>query len=81
MTTYAEAMAKGILSLCQLKGITVNKLAMLSGLNQSTVDNVINCRTKSAGIRTLHKIAQGLGIPISEMLDFPEINEIPFDDE
>lgn len=79
--TYSEAITKRILSLCSERKITVNKLATLSGMKQSTLDNIIKGNTKSPGLKTLHRISQGLGITISELLDFPEINNVIFDDE
>ncbi|MCL2563205.1 MAG: helix-turn-helix domain-containing protein [Oscillospiraceae bacterium] len=60
---------------------TVNKLATQSGVTQSTLDNIIKGNTKSPGLRTLHRIAQGFGMTLSELLDFPEMNETLFDDE
>jgi len=32
-------------------------------------------------LKTLHKLAIGLEMSVSELLDFPEINETVFDDE
>ena len=79
--TYSEAIIKRILFLCQERKITANKLATLSGMKQSTLENILKGNTKSPGLRTLHRLSQGLGITISEFLDFPEINEVLFDDE
>ena len=79
--TYSAVITKRILSLCKSRGITVNKLATLSGIKQSTIDNIIRGNTKSPGLRTLHRISQGFGMTLSELLDFPEINETLFEDE
>ena len=79
--TYSKAITKRILALCAERKITVNKLATLSGMKQSTLDNIVKGNTKSPGLRTLHRISQGLGITISELLNFPEINNVIFDDE
>ena len=79
--TYSEVIAERILCLCKERNITVNKLATLSGMKQSTLDNIIRGNTKSPGLRTLHRISQGFGITLSDLLDFPEINETLFDDE
>ena len=79
--TYSEAITKRILSLCKERGITVNKLATLSGMKQSTLDNIIKGNTKSPGLRTLHRISQGFDITLSELLNFAEINEMQFEDE
>ena len=79
--TYSTVITKRILNLCKERGITVNKLATLSGMKQSTIDNIIKGNTKSPGLRTLHRISQGFGMTLSELLDFPEINETQFEDE
>ena len=79
--TYGKVITKRILDLCQERKITVNKLATLSGMKQSTIDNIIKGNTKSPGLRTLHRMAQGFDITLSEFLDFPEMNEVIFEDE
>jgi transcriptional regulator with XRE-family HTH domain len=79
--TYSIAISKRIQELCKEKGITINKLATLSGMKQSTIDNIIKGNTKSPGLRTLHRISQGFGLALSALLDFPEMNEALFEDE
>ena len=79
--TYSEIITKRILTLCQKSNITINKLATLSGMQQSTINNIIQGNTKSPGLRTLHRISQGFGMTLSELLDFPEMNETIIDDE
>lgn len=79
--TYSQAITKRILSLCEERDITVNKLATLSGIKQSTLENIVKGNTQSPGLKTLHRISLGLNITISELLDFPEINEMVFEDE
>jgi transcriptional regulator with XRE-family HTH domain len=79
--TYSEVITKRILNLCKERSITINKLATLSGMKQSTLDNIIKGNTKSPGLRTLHRISQGFEITLSELLDFPELNETLFEDE
>lgn len=79
--TYAELYALRIKQLCKSKGITINKLATLSGLKQSTIDNIIHGASKNPKIRTLHKISIAFGLTLSEFLDFKELNEFQIDDE
>ncbi|NLN81092.1 MAG: helix-turn-helix transcriptional regulator [Clostridiales bacterium] len=79
--TYSEAITKRILALCKERNITLNKLATLSGMKQSTLENIVKGNTKSPGLRTLHRISIGLGMTISELLNFPEINDAIFEDE
>jgi len=79
--TYSTIITKRILSLCKERNITINKLATLSGMKQSTIDNIVKGNTKSPGLRTLHRISQGFGITLAELLDFPELNETLFEDD
>lgn len=79
--TYAEAVAKRMNALCAEKGITLNKLSTLSGITQSTLDNIAKGSTKNPSLRTLHRIAVGLNMSVSEFLDFPEMNDSVFDNE
>lgn len=79
--TYSDVIRRRLQELIAQKGITVNKLATLSGITQSTVENVVNGKTKNPKLRTLHRLACGLNMTVSELLSFPEMNETLFDDE
>ena len=61
-----EAVRNRILELCQEKNISVNKLCNISGVTQSTVNNIISGRNRSATISTIKKLCDGLGITIEE---------------
>jgi len=58
-----------ILELCKMHGITLNKLATISGLTQSTVNNFVIGRNNSTTISTLKKICDGLEITITDFFD------------
>ena len=79
--TYSDAVIKRLTALCAERDNTVNKLATLSGITQSTVDNLMKGKTRNPKLKTLHKLAIGLDMTVSQLLDFPEMNEIAFDDE
>lgn len=79
--TYSDAIIKRLTDLCNKKNITINRLATLSGITQSTVDNLMKGKTKNPKLKTLHKLAVGLGMTVSQLLDFPEMNETAFEDE
>ena len=79
--TYSDVIINRLKSLCEQKGITVNKLATLSGIRQSTVENIMAGKTKNPKLKTLHKLAIGLNMRVTELLDFPEMDETVFDDE
>lgn len=75
-----EAIAQRILDLCKQRGISINKLASLAGLTQSTVDSILKGKSKSPRLVTLIKISDGLGITIGEFLDDPKINDADIED-
>ncbi len=62
-----EATRRRILELCATRGITVNKLATLCGITQSTLNNIVGGRNNSTTVSTVKKICDGLEITI---LDF-----------
>lgn len=78
---YGEAIAIRCNEICKEKGITLNKLATFSGLRQSTLDNIVQGNTKNPSLRTLHRIATGLNMTVSEFLDFELMNTTIFEDE
>ena len=53
----------------------------MSGVNQSTLDNIVRKITKNPSAVTLHKIAIAFNMTLAEFLDFKELNEYSFDDE
>ncbi len=79
--TYSDAIMKRLTEICQERKITINKLATLSGITQSTMRDLMIGKTKNPKLKTLHKIAVGLNMTVSELLDFKELNECVFDDE
>ena len=79
--TYSDVIRGRLQYLIDQRGITVNKLATLSGITQSTVENVIHGKTRNPKLKTLYRLACGLDMTVSELLDFPEMNETIFDDE
>ena len=66
-----EAVRLRILELCQINHLTVNKLATISGITQSTLNNIVSARNKSATISTIKKICDGLEISIIDFFNTP----------
>lgn len=68
--------------LCRQRGLSINKLAQMSGVNQSTLNNIMQGVSKNPRILTLHKIANAFNMTLAEFLDFSELNDyIPVDEE
>ena len=66
--TLQEMLKERILALCDKKGISVNKLAVISGLTQSTVDAILKNRSTNPTIRTLKKLAYGFNMNFTDFL-------------
>ena len=64
--TVGEAVRQRIIQLCQERNISINKLSGISGVTQSTVNNIVSGRNNSATISTIKKLCDGLGITIDE---------------
>ena len=67
--TAGEATRKRILQLINERGLTVNKLAMRSGITQSTLNNITSGRNHSAAVSTIQKLCDGLGISLRHFFD------------
>lgn len=78
---YSELYVKRIRGLCKQRGIAINKLATMSDVKQSTLDNIVRGLTKNPRVMTLHKIAIAFNMTLSEFLDFDELNDYSFDED
>lgn len=63
-----EAVRARILELCRERDLSINKLCLLSGVTQSTVNNIVSGRNHSATVTTIKKLCDGLGISIGDFL-------------
>lgn len=61
-----EATKERILELCQERNISINKLSTISGVTQSTVNNIVSGRNNSTTISTIKKLCDGLDISIED---------------
>lgn len=74
-----EAITARIHLLCKKKKLSVNKLAKLSNINQSTVAEIIAGRSRYPMMKTIKKLADGFGMTLSEFFDDEIFNNL--DDE
>lgn len=77
---YHELYVQRIRSLCKERGIAINKLATMSNVKQSTLDNIVRGITKNPRIKTLHKVALAFNMTVAEFLDFEQLNVYSFDE-
>lgn len=78
---YSELFVMRIRNLCRQRGISINKLANMSDVKQSTLDNIMRGLTKDPRVKTLNKIAIAFNMTLAEFLDFKELNDYSFDDQ
>lgn len=78
---YYQIIANRIIDLCKSRGFSINGLAHRANLKQSTIDNIIHGASKNPRLQTLHKIAYAFNMTPAEFLDFPELNEVCFEDD
>ena len=77
---YSQLYVNRIRQLCKERNIAINRLATMSDVRQSTLDNIVRGLTKNPQVKTLHKIAIAFNMTLSEFLDFTELNEYGFDE-
>ena len=62
--------ADRILQLCYQRGISVNKLAALSDMTQSTLADIVKGKNVSPKVSTIEKICKGLGISLADFFTY-----------
>ena len=74
--TVGIAVKERILQLCKEREISVNMLCTMSGVTQSTVNNLVNGRNNSITVATLKKLCDGLEITLREFFSTPEFDAL-----
>lgn len=64
-----DATISRIKELCKGRDITINQLAYISGVSNSTIKNMYYGKSKNPGIITIKKLCDGLEITIVEFFD------------
>jgi len=59
--------------------MTINKLATLSGLTQSTLNSIIHGKSKRPTLATIYKVCIGLDITLAQFFHGFEKEEIDID--
>lgn len=71
-----EAVARRILDLCDERNITVNKLCTISAVTQSTVNDIVNNKSRNIGIVTIKKLCDGLGISVDDFFHHESFRDL-----
>lgn len=77
MSDTQKTLAERINFLIAEHDTTANRVANLGGLTQSSLSDIVNGKAKDPRIKTLLKISAGLGMSLTEFLDFPPYNQRP----
>lgn len=64
-----HATQQRIWQLCNEHGLTLNGLAKVCGITQSTLNNIVSGRNHSTCISTVQKICDGLEMDIADFFD------------
>lgn len=75
MNTYL-AVKNRILYLCGEKRMTINNLAMESGIAPSTIKNILYGKSRNPGIVTIKILCDGLGISLSDFFNTEEFKNL-----
>lgn len=71
-----EAITNRILDLCKDRDISINKLCTISGVTQSTVNNIISGRNGSTTVSTIKKLCDGLEITLGEFFSTEDFDRL-----
>ena len=70
------AVVNRILELCQERDISINRLGTISGVSQSTINNITSKRNASTTVSTIKKLCDGLEITLGEFFSTPEFDNL-----
>jgi transcriptional regulator with XRE-family HTH domain len=71
-----ETITKRILDLCKDRDISINKLCTISGVTQSTVNNIISGRNGSTTVSTIKKLCDCLEITLGEFFSTEDFDRL-----
>ena len=70
-----EAVSMRLKELLVERDMTQYQLYMKSGVQKSSIGNIVNCAYDSVKLRLIHEICQGLNISISDFFNSPFFDE------
>lgn len=78
--TIKEAISLRILQLCKENNITINKLANLAGIPQSTLNDIVHGKSKNPTVKTIYYVCFGLGISMKDFFDSELFSDVTDED-
>ncbi len=76
----SSAVSQKIMKICDEKNVSVNKLALMCCLTQSTVQSLIAGQSKNPKLLTIARICEGLGIKLKDFFDDEVFDNIERED-
>ncbi|EEI19603.1 hypothetical protein G8J22_02419 [Lentilactobacillus hilgardii] len=76
MKTDAQLISKHLIHILNERNLTINRVATLAGMKQSTLNSIFSGQSKRPTITTIRKVCSALGITVHDFFDFPPYNEI-----
>ena len=70
------AVKNRVIELCGERGLSLNRLGMISGVSQSTINNIVSGRNRSTTVTTVKKLCDGLGITLGEFFSTKEFDAL-----
>ena len=74
--TLKETIASRILQLCDERNLTPYSLAMLCGIEKTTLYSILGEKSRSPEVATVKKICDGLEITLGEFFSTPEFDNL-----
>ena len=71
-----ETIAYRITQLCKDRKISIYSLAIVSGVDKSTIYSILGEKSKSPEVATIKKMCDGLEITLGEFFDTKEFDEL-----
>ncbi len=65
----SSAISQKVMKICDEKNVSVNKLASICCLTQSTVQSLIDGQSKNPKLLTIIRICEGLDIQLKDFFD------------
>ena len=70
------AVRNRILTLCEERGISINKLSTISALPPSSIKNILYGKSQNPKLLTIKMICDGLEITLGEFFNTPEFDTL-----
>ena len=71
-----DAVAERFIAICRERGISVNELAVLSGVTPSTVYSMLERRRRDVSVVTVKKLCDGLEMSLGDFFSADEFDAL-----